>query len=210
MKKFAVALALAAVCGMVTARVVRQQVPGFQPYTVTYQVKEYTRDGDKIVDKLVGTETRWQSHSGAYHYTKETDDGEREEIFGDPARGVFTLKRGTLYEFGPRYAPQERGMADWRKGSSYVRDDKVLGVPVVVLRTERAKAADGTPDPWSEEWLAPSLGGALLRFEVHAPGQTMVREAVSIERGEATRPIPPVPEMTPDTRLRELRRKGAQ
>ena len=99
-------------------------------------------------------------------------------------------------------------MADWRKRPSYVRDDKVRGVPVVVLRT--AQAEDGTPGPWGEERLAPSLGGALLRFELHAPGLTIVREAVSIERGERTRPTPSIPELPPDIRLRQLRRKGMQ
>ena len=98
-------LLITLVSGMVTARVVGRQAPGFQPYTIIYQVKEYTRDGEKIIDKLVGTETRWQSHSGAYHYTQESADGERDETCAEPASGVFVLKRGILYEFGAPYAP---------------------------------------------------------------------------------------------------------
>lgn len=194
----------AALAGLITARAIRRQPPSFPPYTITSRVEDHTADGVK----LVGTETRWMSHTGEMHLTKEFADGERDEVYGNPARGVYILKRGTLFEFGPPYARNGKSMADWRKSPSYIRDDTLLGVPVVVLQTQKAATPDGLP--WSEIWLAPSLGDIYLRQEIHEPGLVRVVEATNIERGEPTHAIPPIPEMPVDRRVVEARQKNVR
>lgn len=176
-----------ATAGGIGARRAYRQGPGAAAYTVTFETKAHRPEGVT----LVSTATRSQSASGAWHQTKQSAHGEIAETYGDPARGVFGTKNGTMFRLSD-YAPTPHvSMGDYRASPQFVREDRFLNEPVAVLR-EEPRADGGTPAEW---WLAPALDGLILKEIDYRAGVTFVKQAVSIERGEPARPLPPLPDL---------------
>lgn len=176
------------VAGIGTARALRQSRPGpFQPYTVTYHVEDRAADGT-----LLGTQTevKWQTSHGAMHETRDASHGAHYDAFGEPGRGVFIQKGEHLFSLSGPYAPINKTVEEWRATSGYVRDDVMAGVPVVMVKTQH-----GEGQGWSRVWLAPSLGGLLLKEEIYQPTVTTHKEVVTLDLSEPTRGTPHVPDL---------------
>jgi hypothetical protein len=200
MKKVIAVVMLIAVAvggGMLTARAFRKRAP-IKPFVVTFRSTDYDATGKGV---LAETATRWRSASGAWHESRTYTNGKVDEIYGDPTRGTFVLKGDKLFTFSDTSGPSSAmDTTEMRKSESYLRDDIVAGVPVIVFKVEPSG---------SEVSVAPSLG-ITLRLVVREKDFTRVREAISVETKEPALPVPPVPNLPADRRQVESRQGTAQ
>jgi hypothetical protein len=186
----AVTVALALAAGYATANAFRRQPRGpFAPYTATYKVEDRAPDGTLLESE---THVIWRRSDGAYHETRDTSDGRSYDTFGDPARGAFVRKgaEGQLLQLSPPYQPDHRPAAEWRAMQGYVRDDKIAGIPVVVIES----AHDDATKSWVRNYVSPELDGLLLKEEIFTPAVTSTKTLVTLVRGEPKRAVPPIPE----------------
>ncbi|MDQ3906835.1 MAG: hypothetical protein M3268_00665 [Acidobacteriota bacterium] len=183
------AVCVSLVAGIATAYAVRRSRPGpFVPYTATYQVEDRSLDGTLIESE---THVIWRRSDGAYHETRDTSDGRSYDTFGDPARGAFVRKGdGPMYQLSPAYQPDNKPAAEWRAMQGYVRDDKIAGVPVVVVESQH----DANTMSWVRNYVSPELGGLLVKEEIFTPAVTTTKTLVTLVRGEPQRAVPPIPD----------------
>lgn len=187
-KRISITLLVLAACALGIITAVSRQAPQrgpFPSYTATFHFESKDFDG-KLLDSE--TQVRWQNSAGMMHETRDSQLGRHEDDFGDPRRGIFMRKGDKLFGLGKPYQPVTMTMADLRSTPGYVRDDTVLGVETAVMETPRVEG-----QAWQRLWIAPSLGGLLLKSEIHADHSTIYKEAVSLDLKEPSRPAPPIP-----------------
>ncbi|HEX5736709.1 MAG TPA: hypothetical protein VF131_28010 [Blastocatellia bacterium] len=158
--------------GGLTARLSNQQQPEFTPCIIVWKVTDYDSNGTATP---VYTETRWKSSDGRWRDIKLEPDGTVIETVAEPGRGVFQVSPDQLH-FVSTYqkAPGRLSREDYMNSSQYARIEIVKDLECVVL----------TPSPGTEFYVAPSLGGEIIKTVMLFGGQLRVIEPVSIEFAE--------------------------
>lgn len=158
--------------GGLTARLSNQRQPGFTPFTIVWQVTDYDHNGTATV---AYTETRWKSSDGRWRDIKIEPDGTMIETFGEPGLGVFTVGSDQLH-FVSQYQkePRKVNREGYMNSSQYSRNEIIKDLECIVLK----------PSPDTEFYVAPSLGGEIIKTVLSFGNQLRVIEPVSIEFAE--------------------------
>ncbi|HXM46698.1 MAG TPA: hypothetical protein VN956_02440 [Pyrinomonadaceae bacterium] len=132
--------------------------------------------------------TRFQRSDGNWkevvtYYNEDRSIRGTTTTLGITGRGVFKVNDDVqkLFFLSPMYhASHEINEDQLRKTGQFARDAVVLGFPVIVQRTP-----SGDETGYTEFYLAPSLGGTMVRQVVfHADGSYSVVDAETIKVGE--------------------------
>ena len=134
------------------------------------------------IKRLQRSDGTWKEMTTYYSESGATEG--QTTILGITGRGVFKIndEKQRLFFLSPKYhAVHEVNAEQMRSSGQFVRDDVLLGYPVVVQRTP------GGDGGFTEFFLAPSLGGTLLReMDRNRDGSFALIDADEITLGEPT------------------------
>ena len=162
----------------------RQAVqPAYAAATIERRIMERTPDG-KLTE--VATETEYRDANGNWRVVRRLASGGQLQFGADLAAGQWVSKDDKRYARTGDYAPTDdlAAAAALHTTAGFVRDDTILGQPVVVLHP---LGADGAINPDTEVWVAPALGRVTLRIIMKLPngGQQLI-EPTALTLGEPT------------------------
>ena len=158
--------------GGLTAKLSSRPQPESTPFTIVWQVTEY--DGNGTATSAY-TETRWKSSDGRWRDIKVMPDGAVVETVAEPGRGVFQVGPDQLhFVSGYQRGPGKLSLDYYMGSSQYSRNEIVKGLECVVLK----------PSPGIEFYVAPSLGGEIIKTVISVGDHSTVFEPLSIEFAE--------------------------
>lgn len=164
----------------------RHQSAQVTPFSMTSTQRYFRVGQNKPV--LRATIKRFQRGDGTWKeittYYSESGSAEGSAVtVGITDRGVYKVsdEKHKLFFLSPKYHSSHDVSADiMRQNGNFARDDVVLGYPVIVQRTP-----SGDETGYTEFYLAPSLGGTLLKQQVmHTDGSFSIIEAEEIKLAE--------------------------
>lgn len=158
--------------GGLTAKLSSRPQPKYTPFTIVWQVTDY--DGNGTATPAY-TETRWKSSDGRWRDIKVKPDGTVIETVAEPGLGVFEVGSDQLhFVSGYQRGPRKLSLDYYMGSSQYSRNEIVKGLECVVLK----------PLPEMEFYVAPSLGGEIIKTVMSVGNQLTVFEPLSIEFAE--------------------------
>lgn len=168
-------IALASLGAGMAVRARYQSSIKFKPYTITWQVTDYEKDGNAIPQYV---EVRHQASDGKWHDVKKWTDGGTEESFAEPGRGVFAIRKDKLVFVSQALTKPNKATAEqWRSSPQFLRYDSVQGLPTVVIKV-------GGDNPAVEQYLAPTLNNDWVKVVMRYPDYTRVIEPILIDFNE--------------------------
>jgi hypothetical protein len=146
------------------------------PYTVTWQMTEYYRDG-RVVQTY--TETRSNYSDGNWRSVVRFPNGRAVERVAEAGGGVFGIDPKTGERRYQTPFP-ERLAGDAKRHPKWARTEQVAGYDVEVLRFEQ----DGKSH---ELYHAPALNNDIIKTVYRDQDVTRVLEPISVKKGEPPR-----------------------
>ena len=167
----------AATAGVLARTQLNRRGAEFKPYTIVWQGTEYDERG-AVVNQY--TETRYKAHDGRWYSVRRFPDGQRQETFAVPGKGVFARGKDRLFFLSeadqePQAAVSEE---EARRSPLFLRTEAVHGLKTYVIKTG--------PGGRDEVYRAPELNyDYVKRVERGENGNILMTvEPVSIVMGD--------------------------
>jgi hypothetical protein len=148
----------------------------FRAYTIVWQAIRYDANGAATFEY---TETRYKASDGRWYDVRQFPNGQKEESFAEPGRGVFAIRKDKLafLSVARTAPPMVLSEEQWPSTPQFARVEIVGGLKVVVLKTN-------DHDPFVENYVAPELNGDSIKRVFRTSTSTTVLEPLSIKLDE--------------------------